>query len=61
MHSTYESTEVVGVGLVFPPLEKHDLGEEENNEQDEDHLGVHLCMPSMLLVHPEKYLMKTTY
>ena len=46
---------MVGVGLVFPPLEKHDLGEEENNEQDEDHLGVHLCMSSMFLVHPEKY------
>jgi len=48
---SYKGTEVVGVGTVLPPLDEDDLGEEEDDQENENHLGVHLRVSGVLLVH----------
>ena len=44
---------MITVGSPFFPLNKADLADNENDYQDENHLGVHVSMASMLLVHPQ--------
>ena len=41
------------MGSPFLPLNKADLADNEDNYQDENHLGVHLGMSGVLLVHPQ--------
>ena len=44
---------MITVGSPFLPLNKADLADNEDNYQDENHLGVHLGMAGVLLVHPQ--------
>ena len=44
---------MITVGSPFLPLNKADLADNENDYQDKNHLGVHVSMASMLLVHPQ--------
>ena len=44
---------MITVGSPFLPLNKADLADNEDDNEDEDHLCVHLGMTSVLLVHPQ--------
>ena len=41
------------MGSPFLPLNKADLADDEDDNEDENHLAVHISMTSMLLVHPQ--------
>ena len=42
---------VIGVRRQLPPLDEPDLRDDEGDEQDEDHLGVHRLVAAVQLVH----------
>ena len=42
---------MVGGGAALLPLDEHDLGDDEDDKEDEDHLRVHLGVARVLLVH----------
>ena len=39
---------------MLPPLDEDDLREEEDDQENENHLGVHLRVSGVLLVHSVK-------
>ena len=42
---------MVGGGAALLPLDEDDLRDDEDDKEDEDHLGVHLRVARVLLVH----------
>ena len=44
---------MITVRSPFLPLDEADLADNQDNNKDEDHLGVHLRMSRVLLVHSE--------
>ena len=47
---------MVAVGSPLLPLDEADLADNQDHDQDEDHLGVHLRVARVLLVHAQVFV-----
>ena len=47
---------MIAVRLPFLPLDKTNLTDNQDDNKDEDHLRVHLCMTRVLLMHPKMFV-----
>lgn len=45
-------THIVGARVPLLPLNEKELGHHQRGNEDEDHLGVHGLVPTVLGVHP---------